>query len=59
MDDVQAVKKVLAEGLFPDGFLEVLVGGGNDPKVAVQGHSPSYPAEFMGFQDSQEINLHF
>ena len=40
MDDVQAVKKVLAEGFFQNGFLEVLVGGGNDPKVAVQGRIP-------------------
>ena len=34
------------------------MGGGNDPKIAAHRVYPSHPGEFVGFQDSQEIDLH-
>ncbi len=41
-----------------DRFLEVLVGGGDDPEIAAQGGGAAHPAEFPGLQHPQQVNLH-
>src|SRR5450759_3102811 len=58
MDDVKTVEEVLTEGTIPYAFLEVLMSGGDDPKVASYRRGPSHPGEFVGFQNAQEIDLH-
>ncbi len=56
-NDVDAVVEVFPEGPFGDLFLQVLVGGGHDAHVHLDGPVAPHPLEALLLQDAQDLGL--
>ena len=55
--DAEAVVEVLPEGALGDAFLQVPVGGGDDPDVDGDGFAAPHPGEFPLLEDPEELGL--
>src|SRR3974377_523401 len=58
MNDVEPEEEILTESPVTNAFLEVLMSGGDDSKIAVYPQGPPYPGELVCFQDPQKVDLH-
>src|SRR6266436_2383348 len=56
-NDVEAIEEVEAEFLVGDGFLEVLVGGGDEADIQFDGGGTAETDEFAFLQDAKELGL--
>src|SRR5262249_54685111 len=57
LDHVQPIVEVVAEASGRHGLLQVLVGGGQDPHVDLDGGAPSHAGELAILEDMQELAL--
>lgn len=55
--DIQPVVEVLTKTARLDGFLDVLVGSGDDPNIDVYIFLTTHPANRFCFQNSQQTDL--
>ncbi len=54
---VQAMKQIQSETSFRHFYLEIAVGGCNDPRVDLNGLSSAETSEGLGFQEREEFGL--
>ena len=57
LNDVEPVKEIFPERVFPDLLFEVAVRGGDDPDVGLLVGDPPDPPEFLFLQDAQQLSL--
>jgi len=57
VEDLQAIKKILAEGAALDRFPQVAIGGGDDADVGFESPSAAEPLEFALLEDAEEFGL--
>ena len=50
-NDLQPIVQVLAKAFVHDGLFKVLICGGNNPEIGLNGLVAPYPVEYTFFQD--------